>query len=367
MEEMEGGRERGGCCPCALFAQATPALSSPGRAFLFHPDDAMQGIYGIDLSCIKSELRSVPETTQDKGLVQEWLVDGKTEGHKWSAGWSQAGGGENKKGVFCGGIGRNSPLLLDKNGFPCQAYVEQVAKLLLVRYLDAYTSMGASQFVVCTDNVSALSNLKVLAMIDRERVKLDGPRKMGTGWYELLGMFASELVKLLGPRNATMTVIHKNHPKAYQGGASARRWDPDRVANLGMTGCDMKQSEWAVGIDESAFKRLQFTEEEWCGSLLVSVKIQVAELLPVALSPPAKWFRIHRRYWWLWRNVATKEWFWEESPNPWRYGWKKYSCSEGPNGGMEFWWCWTDVDGSMGGYFFESTGSPERPAGLVQA
>ena len=87
------------------------------------------------------------------------------KGKKWSAGFCEAGDDdENRKGVYCGGIGSNSPLLLDKTGCPCQAYVELVAKLILVEYLNAYyTSMGANNILVCTDNISSLVNLMYIA------------------------------------------------------------------------------------------------------------------------------------------------------------------------------------------------------------
>ena len=149
----------------------------------------------------------------------------------WSCGFSQAGGGDNTKGVFCGGSVDKSPLLLDTRGSPCQAQAEVVAKLLLVKYLNASTSMGAEQFEICTDNVSSLVNMM-------DRAKGGSKHRLTRKFAEVLMMLASELVKLLGPRNATMTVIHKNHVDAYQGWAKPKDWDPDRVAELGLKGCD---------------------------------------------------------------------------------------------------------------------------------
>ena len=111
MEEMERGRERGGegCCPCALFAQTTPALSSAGRAFLFHPGDAMQSYVGIDIRRIASDERYELDDTIRDFLREKWVCDGKVAGSGlgglWSCGFSQAGGGDNTKGVFCEGSG----------------------------------------------------------------------------------------------------------------------------------------------------------------------------------------------------------------------------------------------------------------------
>ena len=157
-----------------------------------------------------------------------------------------------------------------------------------------------------------------------------------------------------------MTVIHKSHPEACQGCAKAHDWDPDRVAKLGMKECDMKEREWKVEIDESAFKRLEFTEvrKDASGSLLLSVKIAVvADRLPLALRPRDVWIRTHLDNRYVWRNVATNEWFWEDSPGVW----KRYTylgiC----------WWGTTNEDGSTGRYFFERTGTPEWPDGLEDA
>ena len=311
----------------------------------------MEGIYGIDLSNIKSELRYVPEMTQDDGLEQNWLLDGKidVQQHRWSAGWSQAGGGKNKKGVFCGGTGHNWPLLRDKNGCPCQAYVEQLTKVLFVQYMNAYTSMGANRFVVCTDTVSSLVNLMELARGGRKHHHCPA-------FYELLGMLASELVGLLAPRNAEMTVIHKKHPEAYQGWAKAQNWDPDRVAALGMLGCDMKQCGSQRRFTDSVFKQLEFSEEVKAneGSLLLSVKITVVaglgDQLPLALRPSDVWIRTHLDNIYLWRNVKTNEWFWEQNAGVW----KRYRVLIND---VEL-YCWneTKVGGSTGRYFYEHTG-----------
>ena len=60
-----------------------------------------------------------------------------------------------------------------------------------------------------------------------------------------------------------LTAIHKNHVDAYRGWAKPKDWDPDRVAELGLKGCDMRQDDWKVTSDKFAFRRLKFTEEMW--------------------------------------------------------------------------------------------------------
>ena len=129
----------------------------------------------------------------------------------------------------------------------------------------------------------------------------------------------------------------------------------------------MKQPEWAVEIDESAFKRLEFTEvrKDPRGSLLLSVKIAVVaglgDRLPLALRPRDVWIRTHLDNRYVWRNVATNEWFWEDSPGVW----KRYTAVRNHLGMC--WWGTTNVDGSTDRYFFERTGTPEWPTGVEDA
>ena len=62
-----------GCCPCALFAQATPTFSSAGRACLFHPRDALQDTCGINPDHIGSKRpRRMYKPTRDTEDVPPW-------------------------------------------------------------------------------------------------------------------------------------------------------------------------------------------------------------------------------------------------------------------------------------------------------
>ena len=259
--------------------------------------------------------QALVEIKRGANLIEWWAVDGKVgpEEDMWSFGASETGGGDNRKGVFSGGRVERNPLLQDKNGSPCQAQAEVVAKLLLVKYLNASTSMGAEEFVICTDNVSSVVNL-----MDRSR---GGTKhKFSERFKKVLLMLATELVNLLWSRNASLRFIHRQHPESYQRNANPRAWDPDRVAALGLTGCDMRPHDWEVGIDECAVGRLKFTEERFDAenpSLLLSVKIEVVagcgDRQPPVVEPRDVWIRTHCNGRWLWRHVKSNEKVWENT------------------------------------------------------
>ena len=282
----------------------------------------MKGYVVIELVRIDTGARSdlhldqaLVEIKRGAKLIEWWAVDGKvgTEEDMWSFGASETGGGDNRKGVFSGGRVDTNPLLQDKNGSPCQAQAEVVAKLLLVKYLNASTSMGAEEFVICTDNVSSVVNL-----MDRSR---GGTKhKFSERFMKVLLMLATELVNLLWSRKAALRFIHRQHPDADQRNVSRRAWDPDRVAAFGLKVCDMKPNDWEVEGDARALRRLKFTEETWGGknrSLLLSVKIEAVpccgELQPPVVEPRDVWIRIHCKGRWLWRHVKSDEKFWEDT------------------------------------------------------
>ena len=260
----------------------------------------MKGYVVIELVRIDTGARSdlhrdqaLVEIKRRPNLIELWAVDGKvgTEEDMWSFGASETGGGDNRKGVFSGGRVKRNPLLQDKNGSPCQAQAEVVAKLLLVKYLNASTSMGAEEFVICTDNVSSVVNL-----MDRST---GGTKHKFSGRFEkVLLMLATELWNLLLPRKAALRFIHRQHPESFQRNANPQAWDPDRVAALGLKVCDMRPDDWEVGSDACALGRLKFTEERWDaknGALLLSVKIEVVpwcgELQSPVVEPRDVWIR----------------------------------------------------------------------------
>ena len=322
----------------------------------------MRNYVRIDLRRIDSNAgQELVRINREAKLRVRWAVDGKLGRKKyrqdgtWSFGGSEAGGGDNTKGVFCGGRVDRNPRLMDSKGSPCQAQAEVVAKLLLVKYLNASTSMGAEEFEICTDNVSS-----VVDLMDRS----EGGRKhkFSDGFGDVLLMLATELVKLLEPRNASMRIKHKNHPDAYQRGAKPRDWDPDRVAALGLTGCDMRPHDWEVGIDECAVRRLKFTEQRFEAgnpSLLLSVKIEVE-----VVEARDVWIKTHWKGRWLWRHVKSNEKFWEDNG-------MAVACDDGnatDSVGIR-WKTYCDVEGrrvwvdQAGRWFYACTGTrnPSEP------
>ena len=327
----------------------------------------MKGYVGIELvrsdTGARSDLhrdQALVEIKRRPNLIELWAVDGKvsTEEDMWSFGASETGGGDNRKGVFSGGRVDTNPLLQDKNGSPCQAQAEGVAKLLLVKYLNASTSMGAEEFVICTDNVSSVVNL-----MDRSR---GGTKhKFSERFRKVLLMLATELWNLLLPRKAALRFIHRQHPDAYQRDVSPQAWDPDRVAALGLKECDMRPEDWQVESYACALTRLKFTEATWGGkkrSLLLSVKVEAVpccgELLKPVVEPRDVWIRAHWKGRWVWRHVESDEKFWEDTGMP-------VACDDGnatDSVGIQ-WENYCDVKGQRvwvnldNRWFYESTGT----------
>ena len=309
-----------------------------------------------------------------------FAIDGKTSGGaewgRWGVGISQTSGGAKGPpcGWYAGGPCSTAPLLLDIGGSPSIQSAELLAKIAAVEVIEevaqvygSSSHLGAKplRVVICTDTIANVRTLMKCARRERGI-------KVGTGFLQLLKVFATALVRLLRTlqaMKATLTFIHKSNPHSGQATVHPTNWMPDVLAKLGMDDCNVEQAHILDECDDRAFDQLRFTDATWKTPKLlwaVTISLEGDHLAPDRSIPSrvarGKWRRCQDAYGYWWRNDSTEEYFYEASGrgNGSRC-WTKYRYdAKNPT---KCWWCATNADGVVRDFFFERTGDESPPTG----